>query len=142
MYLENLYDIVASNKYRIWAGHSVHMDATPEQGVFFVVGKYSKQFPVPYTKREAEIVRTLAIGSVEYDTVKKLMDDCLRFMDGKALDNKAAYEAFISIVDNYSIRCLEQITPIIQKRHYVRRTTKNRKHKVPANAIVMANPFD
>lgn len=126
-YLEALYDCINSDAYKIWAGHSVHMDATSSRGVYFVVGKYSHEYPVPYTKREAEIIRSLAKGRMEQDTVNKLMADCLRLMDGEQLSNEAAYKAFLPIVDAYSVKQLQNLL----KRSYNSMNSRSKKHCKP-----------
>lgn len=112
-YLKKLYDVVGTNKYRMWASHSVHMDATPTGGVYFVVGQKCKTIPVPFTRREVDIVRSITAGWTEHDTIDMLMADCLKLMaDKKATpSNKDQYNTFVGITDDIAVSILRKVRP-------------------------------
>lgn len=112
-YLKKLYDVVGTNKYRMWASHSVHMDATPTGGVYFVVGKKCKAIPVPFTRREVNIVKAITAGWTEHDTIDMLMADCLKLMaDKKATpSNKDQYNTFVGITDDIAVNILRKVRP-------------------------------
>lgn len=112
-YLKKLYDVVGTNKYRMWASHSVHMDATPTSGVYFVVGQKCKTIPVPFTRREVNIVKAITAGWTEHDTIDMLMADCLKLMaDKKATpSNKDQYNTFVGITDDIAVSILRKVRP-------------------------------
>lgn len=112
-YLKKLYDVVGTNKYRMWAGHSVHMDATPTSGVYFVVGQKCKTIPVPFTRREVGIVKAITAGWTEHDTIDMLMADCLKLIADKTEtpSSKDQYNAFVGIVDDFAVNILKKVRP-------------------------------
>lgn len=112
-YLKKLYDVVGTNKYRMWADHSVHMDATPTGGVYFVVGQKCKTIPVPFTRREVNIVKAITAGWTERDTIDMLMADCLKLMADKTEtpSSKGQYNAFVGIVDDFAVSILRKVRP-------------------------------
>lgn len=112
-YLKKLYDVVGTNKYRMWASHSVHMDATPTSGVYFVVGQKCKAIPVPFTRREVGIVKSITAGWTEHDTIDMLMADCLKLMaDKKATpSSKDQYNTFVGITDDIAVNILRKVRP-------------------------------
>lgn len=112
-YLKKLYDVVGTNKYRMWAGHSVHMDATPTSGVYFVVGQKCKSIPVPFTSREVGIVKAITAGWTERDTIDMLMADCLKLMADKTEtpSSKDQYNAFVGITDEVAVNILRKVRP-------------------------------
>lgn len=112
-YLKKLYDVVGTNKYRMWASHSVHMDATPTSGVYFVVGQECKTIPVPFTRREVNIVKAITAGWTEHYTIDMLMADCLKLMADKTKtpSSKDQYNAFVGITDDIAVSILRKVRP-------------------------------